>query len=141
MFPGTLDTKEGQAAAVAAKIDVGKASACLHDAARYMAMAWAHHMATGENADHWFNSSIDGLGRALAAIGYRMVPVDQPTPEEARRLALEKMEQSFRALPRHKRVRGEPGYADQMCVRADGSWLKAQDAFDAIRALLSELSK
>ena len=93
MFPGTLDTKEGQAAAIKAKMDMATASVCLHDAARYMTMAYSLQLATGETAGHWtINSALGSLEIALAAIGYRMVPIDQPTPEEARRLALEEVD-------------------------------------------------
>ena len=92
MFPGTLDTKEGQAAAIKATMDMAAASVCLHDAARYIAMADAHQMATGETNELWIDLTIDSVGRALSAIGYRMVPVDQPTPEEARRQALEEVD-------------------------------------------------
>ena len=93
MFPANLDTKDGQAAAVVAKMDMVMASIFLHDAARYIAMAYSLQLATGETAGHWtINSAVDALCRALAAIGYRMVPIDQPTPEEARRLALEEVD-------------------------------------------------
>ncbi len=92
MFTANLDTKDGQAAAVVAKMDMVMASIFLHDAARYMTMGAAHKMATGGSAEHWVERSLDGLKTALAAIGYRMVPVDQPTPKEARRLALEEVD-------------------------------------------------
>ena len=136
MFPANLDTKDGQAAAIKAIADWQLASLGLSDATRYATMAAAHKMATSTDADHWLDEATRHLDAALAAIGYRMVPVDQPTPEEARRLALEEAEKAVLASAR--KSLGVDSYSAGF---EDGCACQNDDDVDAIRALISEPSK
>ena len=91
MFPGTLDTKDGQAAVIRATGVADAMAVHLHVAASCMAKV-ARRMATDAEAGTCIDQALGSIELALAAIGYRMVPLDQPTPEEARRLALEEVD-------------------------------------------------
>ena len=142
MFPANLDTKEGQAAAIKATMDMAAASVCLHDAARYIAMAYSLQLATGETAGHWtINSAVDALCRAISAIGYRMVPVDQPTPEEARRLALEEAALNCEAEADRCDDAARWGGSKAYVARCNAAAYAQRDAAHRIRALMKEPSK
>ena len=142
MFPANLDTKDGQWVAAKATANWHLASVCLSDAARYMTMAAAHQMATADDADHWLDEMSRHLDRALAAIGYRMVPVDQPTPKEARRKALEdaaKVSDSYAKKLAKKSLAGR--FSRRIGVTVRPMALQAIGIAAAIRALISEPSK